>query len=90
MTQFLAVYGDDLPLGYLENGLHPGDEARLELLWVETRKYPAKGIVRGDTVFQVYEATQPTLFAFTKRFNISPSLSASYDSAKSDGDNVGV
>jgi hypothetical protein len=71
-THGLAVEGDDLSWEHTGNRLHPTLKARLEVPGIESGKDPIEGVMGGNTVRQVQEASKPVSFRLSEQFDIVP------------------
>jgi hypothetical protein len=70
--QRLAIHGDDLFARCADDGCDPGQEAAAQLLRVQSRKHPAKRVVRGDPARQRQERPQPRFLRTPKRRHMHP------------------
>src|SRR5215469_7700642 len=70
----LSIDGDLLGGQDRVDGLDPREETGLKLLWVQSCKDAAKGIMRGNAIGQIQKPLQPGSFRFAKFFDLYPGV----------------
>ena len=86
-THRLTVDGDDLGGEDLGCRLHPSNEARLELLGVESGEDPIEGVVGGNPVGQVEKALQPRFLRLPEQRDLVPAFRPTNHRTQGDDEN---
>ena len=84
----LPVNGHHLPREQFSDGLGPGDEAVLQLHWVQAGEDIAEGVVGRNAVGQFQKALKPGQLAFAEQFYMDPGIGSADGGADGDGQNV--
>ena len=82
-AQHLAVDGDNALIGFGEPCHEPLEDGT-ELLGVKQAEQAAEGVVAGQAILQLEEATQERLLRYGERRHVGRALTAAQDGAQGD------
>src|SRR5262249_32550177 len=88
MAEGFAINGHHITPGCLTEGSGPRDEAARQLVWIQPRQDPSKGVVARNAMRQVQQIGEPFLLGLAVLFNVLPPLCPTDDSTHRNDEDI--